>query len=110
MTFVRRLRGSFVLATLHTDKSSRQETTMPKGTYHELEGLLLTNRYGQPALEVGDGGTWRLALDGSTDGLLGRRVQVSGRRAGFDLLDVEQIHLVGAPPASSRAWWRRLLS
>lgn len=44
-------------------------------------------------LQRDDGGRWRLDVGRRAESLLGRRVRVQGRRAGFDLLDVQQIDL-----------------
>lgn len=82
---------------------------MPQGTRHELEGLLLRRR-GEPVLEVGDGGVWRLELSEGVEPMLGRRVTLTGLRIGFDLLDVETIALVGTKPAPPRSRWRTLLA
>lgn len=63
---------------------------MPRGTHHELTGILLEAR-GAPVLRVDDGGEWRLDIGKRYRDLLGLRVQVTGKRSGFDLLDVERI-------------------
>ncbi|TKV41080.1 MULTISPECIES: DUF5818 domain-containing protein [Sphingobium] len=63
---------------------------MPRGTRHELFGILLG---GDPytVLRVSDGGEWRLDCPGSCRHLLGQKVRVVGTRSDFDMLDVEQI-------------------
>lgn len=63
---------------------------MARGTHHELTGILLESR-GLPVLRVDDGGEWRLDIGQRYRDLLGLRVQVTGKRSGFDLLDVERI-------------------
>lgn len=63
---------------------------MPKGTLHEVTGVLLDNGP-YPILRVFDGGEWRLDIVGRYRQLLGKHVRVIGRRSGFDLLDVDRI-------------------
>ena len=65
---------------------------MSRGTMHELTGLLVIDARGH-ALDVDGGGRWLLDLRDERTGVkfAGRRVAVSGRRAGFDLLEVETI-------------------
>ena len=65
---------------------------MPRGTAHHVTGLLVTEGSGF-AIDVDGGGRWRLDLrdDRAAARLAGRRVTVSGRRAGFDLLEVDAI-------------------
>jgi len=63
---------------------------LPKGTLHELTGVLLDNGL-YPILRVRDGGEWRLDITGRYLQLLGQHVKVIGRRSGFDLLDVDRI-------------------
>lgn len=63
---------------------------MPRGTKHELLGVLIAAKP-FPVLRMPDGGEWRLDVTGRCDHLLGRRVRVVGRRAEFDMLDVESI-------------------
>jgi Protein of unknown function (DUF5818) len=63
---------------------------MPRGTRHELAGMLLGDGP-YPVLRVADGGEWRLDCTRSCRHLLGRRVRVVGTRSDFDMLDVERI-------------------
>lgn len=79
---------------------------MPNGTARQLSGLLLRCDGGL-VLHVDDGGRWRLCAKR----LVGCQVDVAGIRAGFDLIDVERIGLLGEPiPPSRQSWWRRLLA
>lgn len=63
---------------------------MPRGTHHQLTGLLLEARRGL-VLAIDGGGEWSLDAPPSAYKLLGLRVTVKGVRSGFDLLDVEKI-------------------
>lgn len=63
---------------------------MPRGTRHDLTGLLLS-RDSCPVLRMDDGGEWRLEITRRHRHLLGTRVQISGTRDGFDLIAVERI-------------------
>ncbi len=65
---------------------------MPLGTAHRVTGLLVTDGHGF-ALDVDGGGRWRLDVrdDRVAAWLAGLRVTVIGRRAGFDLLEVDAI-------------------
>lgn len=65
---------------------------MPRGTDHSVTGLLVTDGHAF-ALDVDGGGRWRLDVRDhrAATRLADCRVTVSGRRAGFDLLDVEAI-------------------
>lgn len=63
---------------------------MPRGSRHEVIGLLLENRGGL-VLDVEGGGTWRLDAGWRARRLLGQRVRIVGIREGFDLLSVERI-------------------
>jgi hypothetical protein len=63
---------------------------MPKGSRHDEQGLLLSDR-GRLVLRRDDGGHWRLEADWDAYRMVGQRVRVQGVRCGFDLLDVEQI-------------------
>lgn len=63
---------------------------MPRGTRHEIIGILLEQRGGL-VLDVVGGGTWRLDAGWKARRLLGMRVKVVGIRDGFDLLAVELI-------------------
>lgn len=65
---------------------------MPKGSRHDEQGLLLSDR-GRLVLRRDDGGHWRLQADWNAYRMVGRRVRVEGVRCGFDLLDVERISL-----------------
>lgn len=63
---------------------------MPKGTCHELTGILLEGNF-YPVLRVADGGEWRLETTKSWRHLLGQRVVITGVRDGFDLIVVKRI-------------------
>ncbi|AYO78921.1 MULTISPECIES: DUF5818 domain-containing protein [Sphingobium] len=63
---------------------------MPRGTRHELIGILLGGDP-YPVLRVADGGEWRLDCPRSCRHLIGQKVRVVGTRSDFDMLDVEQI-------------------
>ena len=65
---------------------------MPRGSTHQLTGLLVSDPCGF-ALEVEGGGRWRLDVDdySSAARLRDRRVTVMGVRAEFDLLEVKSI-------------------
>lgn len=63
---------------------------MPRGTRHELTGVLLGGGF-HPVLRVQDGGEWRLDMSQSYRHLMGLRVRVVGIRENFDLLAVEEI-------------------
>jgi len=63
---------------------------MPRGTRHELIGILLGGDP-YPVLRVADGGEWRLDCTRSCRHLLGRRDRGVGTSSDFDMLDVEQI-------------------
>ncbi|WP_081643300.1 DUF5818 domain-containing protein [Sphingobium bisphenolivorans] len=67
---------------------------MPLGTRHDETGWL-NNRAGQWILRRDDGGEWHLdvgfLLSWRSRNLLGRRVVITGKRSGFNLLDVEKI-------------------
>ena len=66
---------------------------MPRGTRHEIIGILL-EQPGGLVLDVAGGGTWRLDAGWKARRLLGMRVKVVGIRDGFDLLGVERIERV----------------
>lgn len=70
---------------------------MPRGTRHELTGILL-RRGRDHVLEIAGGGTWRLDLGlraaWRARDLVGLRVRVTGVRDGFDLLAVDGIDRV----------------
>lgn len=63
---------------------------MPRGSQHELTGILLGDGL-YPVLRVDDGEEWRLDVSGRYHHLLGRWVRVSGTRSEFDMLDVKRI-------------------
>lgn len=65
---------------------------MPRGTRHTLTGTLRWTRFGY-ALEMDDGGVWRLDIGWGWKARrnLNRRVMVEGARAGFDLIDVYRL-------------------
>lgn len=63
---------------------------MPRGTRHELIGILLGGDP-YPVLRVADGGEWRLDSPRFCRHLLGHKVRVVGTRSDFDMLDVERI-------------------
>jgi len=63
---------------------------MPRGTQHELVGILLDNGPG-PVLRMSDGGEWRLEIAKRHRHLSGSRVRVTGIRDGFDLIAVKHI-------------------
>ena len=68
---------------------------MPRGTRHELTGLLL--RDGPTLfLRVDGGGEWRLDAPAHAWCLVGRRVSVTGMRDGFDLLGVQHLQVCEA--------------
>ena len=65
---------------------------MPRGTVHSITGLLVDEGRGF-AVDVDGGGRWRLDVrdERAAAGLYGRRVAATGRRAGFDLLEVDTL-------------------
>lgn len=63
---------------------------MPRGTHHDLTGILL-DAGPFPVLRVDDGGEWRLDVGRRHRHLLGLRVRVLGKRSDFDMIDVERI-------------------
>jgi len=67
---------------------------MPMGSRHDETGWLNDNG-GQWVLRVEGGGQWQLDVGLWTAwrsrNLIGKRVRVIGKRAGFDLLDVDRI-------------------
>jgi hypothetical protein len=63
---------------------------MPRGTHHQLEGLLRAGKV-YPVLRIDGGGQWRLDLPSRYHKLIGRRVRVPGRRSEFDMLDVTAV-------------------
>lgn len=65
---------------------------MPRGSQHILTGTLCWTPRGY-ALQMDDGGQWRLDLTGRADRYIDQRVTVEGTRSGFDLLDVHRIGL-----------------
>lgn len=78
---------------------------MPRGTRHELTGLLL--RHGPTLiLRVDGGGEWRLDAPTQARRLVGRRMSVTGVRDGFDLLAVQHLHVCkgeSGPRAEARS-------
>ncbi|WP_375428806.1 DUF5818 domain-containing protein [uncultured Sphingomonas sp.] len=65
---------------------------MPRGTRHELTGLLF--RDGPTLiLRVDGGGEWRLDAPTHAWRLVGRRVSVTGVRDDFDLLGVQRLKI-----------------
>ena len=84
---------------------------MPRGTRYALAGTLRWTRFGY-ALEMDDGGVWRLDVGSGVKRLIDRAVRIEGIRSGFDLLDVQRIWAEGdLRPASLRerlaAWFSR---
>lgn len=67
---------------------------MPRGTHHDVIGMLLWDRESL-VLDVSGGGTWRLDIGWRemwrVRQLIGLRVKVTGIRDGFDLLAVVTI-------------------
>lgn len=68
---------------------------MPIGTRHTLTGTLRWTRLGY-ALEMEDGGVWRLDVGWGWRARrnVDQRVMVEGVRSGFDLLDVHRLQTV----------------
>jgi hypothetical protein len=60
---------------------------------HVLTGTLRSSDRGLYALEADDGGVWQLDIGWTWRArrLVGRRVTVTGWRAGFDMLDVSRL-------------------
>lgn len=75
---------------------------MPKGTRHVLTGTLDLTGFGY-ALQMDDGGRWRIDTIRSIRRYLGQRVIVEGFRSGFDLLDVHRITPASSAPTPSRS-------
>lgn len=67
---------------------------MPRGTHHTLTGTLRWTRLGY-ALEMDDGGIWRLDVGWGWKARrnINRRIVVEGSRSGFDWIDVDQLRL-----------------
>jgi hypothetical protein len=63
---------------------------MPIGSYHRVEGLLMTSARGL-VISLADGGVWALDTDANAIEFLGQRVIVEGVRTGFDRIDVSWI-------------------
>ncbi|MBZ9648448.1 MULTISPECIES: DUF5818 domain-containing protein [Sphingomonadaceae] len=63
---------------------------MPRGSEHDLTGILLENGF-YPILRTPGGGEWRLDITKRHKHLFGTRVRVIGVRDGFDLLAVQKI-------------------
>lgn len=68
----------------------RQDAHLPRGSHHELTGLLLTSGP-HLVLQMADGGEWRLDAAQNVRHLLGKRVTICGSRDDFDLLYVTTI-------------------
>ena len=67
---------------------------MPRGTHHVETGLLLEGqRPTNLILQRDDGGVWQLDASAAAWAFVGKRVRIIGTRAGFDLLEVEQVAL-----------------
>lgn len=64
---------------------------MPMGSKHEETGWL-QEEGGRLLLLCDEGGTWHLDAPSRFKKLIGAKVQVVGRRAEFDLLEVTIIH------------------
>lgn len=64
---------------------------MPRGTHHDIVGVLLEGDGLYPILHEAGGGQWRLDMSSRHAHLFGRCVRVIGRRCDFDMLDVERI-------------------
>ena len=85
---------------------------MPLGTQHSEVGLLLEDR-GLIVLRCDDGGTWRVEATLDLREHIGRRVEINGRRDGFDLLAVERLRVLSgaspseycAPFVATREFW-----
>lgn len=65
---------------------------MPRGSRHELAGMLLAHGRSL-VLRVDDGGEWRLDAPARAWSLVGRRVTVTGTRDDFDLLAVSNMEV-----------------
>lgn len=83
---------------------------MPRGTRHMLTGTLFLARRGFE-LHMDGGGVWALDVPSwrRARRFLGQRVTVEGTRSGFDLLDINRMHIVGEQEMAD-TWWRRLIS
>lgn len=70
---------------------------MPIGKHYFEEGLLVINHNnGALALHRDDGGVWQLDANAAIFKFVGHRVCIIGRRAGFDLLEVQRVELASA--------------
>lgn len=81
------------LATLLAASPLLKGDTMPRGTSHEVTGLLLQDR-NWLVVDVDGGGTWRLDTGWGARRLLGHRVRIVGKRDDFDLLAVKRIERI----------------
>jgi len=70
---------------------------MPRGTVHNPTGIIVVVGH-EYILDVDGGGRWRLDLrdERKPELLRGCRVTVVGRRASFDLLEVDTIEPAGS--------------
>lgn len=69
---------------------SAEEGKVPRGDLVDETGLVLRDGH-RTILRVDDGGEWDLDLLPRHGNLLGQRVRVQGRRAGFNLIDVHRV-------------------
>lgn len=83
---------------------------MPRGSHHTITGTLSQGRRGFE-LHVDGGGIWALDVPSwrRARNLVGQRVTVNGTRAGFDLLDVEELWTGRRRSASRFEAWRKAL-
>ena len=83
---------------------------MPKGQSYALTGMLwrseLLPSYRLYALHLPDGGGWLLDTPRRVDHLIGRRVQIEGKRWDFSIIDVSRIWAEGE--ARPLLWRERL--
>ncbi len=76
---------------------------MARGTQHILTGTLCWRGRGY-ALQMDDGGQWRLDIIGSARRYLNQRVTVEGTRSGFNLLDVHRVGPGDTLPPKEENW------
>ena len=69
---------------------------MPVGADLHLRGRLERGPYGL-VLRIGGGGAWEIEARCRSRRLVGREVEVVGRRAGFNRVSCDQIWLAGQP-------------